>query len=78
MRIGDVAWITRGYRKSGESNVCGVKAQFRVQGPVSAFIGGSTVRVSIVRGKVRVALCERPLNSVHNSFDMTAFGFDLW
>ena len=78
VRIGDVAWITRSYRKSGESNVCGVKTQFRVQGPVSAFIGGSTVRVSIARGKACVASCERPLHSVHNSFDMTAFGFDLW
>ena len=78
VRIGDVAWIMRNYRKSDAGNVCGVKAQFRVQGPVSAFIGGLTVRVSVVRGKERIASCERPLNSVHNSFDMTAFGFDLW
>ena len=78
VRIGDVAWITRGYRKIGTRNVCGVGAQFRVQGPVSAFTDGSTVRVSVTRGGNRVAACERPLHSVHNSFDMRASGFDLW
>lgn len=78
VRIGDVAWITRGYRKSGTRNVCGVKVQFRVQGPVSVFTDGSSVRVSIMRERECVASCECPLHSVHNSFDLAASGFDLW
>ena len=78
VRIGDVAWITRSYGKNHEGNVCWLKAQFRVQGPFSVFRDGSTVRLAVSRGQKIVASCERPLHSVHNCYELTASGFDLW
>ena len=66
VRIGDVAWITRGYRKSGTRNVCGVRVQFRVQGPVSVFTDGSSARVFVTNGGNRVAVVRADTLALHN------------
>ncbi len=76
VRLGNVAWLTGNYDMKARR--CNVRAQFRVQGPLSAFLDGSRVRLSVSRGGRAVATADRPLQSVQNSMGMAAAGIELW
>ena len=78
VRIGNVAWVTGGYSRSGGKNRCSMRAMFRVQGPMSAFLDGSQIRLSVSSGGKSVASAVRPLQSVQNQIGMGAADFALW
>lgn len=76
VRIDNVAWLFSVTNpKRGEAQG---KVQFRVQGPVGAFLSTNDFCVTLMRKGRVVHSMRRPLHSVHNSCRFALSGADLW
>ena len=90
VRIADPVWITYDYERApgtasvqqqgkGARNRCRVRAQFRIEAPMAAFLNGNVMRLRIADAAgMAVASYERRLYTSQNSLEFEAAGFDLW
>lgn len=79
VRVADPFWTTFGYgTRADGARTCRVRAQFRVEAPMDAFLGGARVRLRVSRGGAVVAEAERRLHLSQNAVDFDAAGFALW
>ena len=79
VRLKDVFWVTGDYSQTEDgTRKCRAMVQFRVEGPMSLFLGGATFRITAERGGRRVVAAERRLNTSGNRVTLDAGGFELW
>ena len=76
VRFGNVAWLFS--VTNAKEGRAAAKVQFRVQGPMDAFVSGNEVRIRLARNGKAICDTRRPLDSVHNSFRLGDVRADLW